>query len=117
MSVPTLSENLLLVPHTLALRFNLAIQPDTADKRYCVNNIARNIVSKMKVKFAGECLLDLNRYDLYNTYKDLFKWPKDRNALVEWGIGSVNLRKLRSDTSPKPRRILAVKQQLQTPLG
>ena len=101
-SVPTLSENLLLVPHTLALRFNLAIQPDTADKRYCVNNIARNIVSKMKVKFAGECLLDLNRYDLYNTYKDLFKWPKDRNALVEWGIGSVNLRKLRSDTAPKP---------------
>ena len=64
----------LLVPLTLALRFDLAIKPDTADKRYCFN-------SKMKVKLAGECLLDLNRYDLYNTYKDLFKWPKDRNEL------------------------------------
>ena len=55
-SVPTLSENMLLVPHTLALRFDLSIQPSTADKRYCVNNIARNIVNRMEVKFAGETL-------------------------------------------------------------
>ena len=87
-SVPTLSENLLLVPNTLALRFDLAIQPKTADKRHCVNNIGRNIVNRMKVKFAGECLLDLNRYDLYHTYNDLFMWPKERDALVEQGIGS-----------------------------
>ena len=38
------------LPHTLALRFDLNIQPDTADGRYCVNNIARNIVSRMEVK-------------------------------------------------------------------
>ena len=70
----------------------------------------------MKVKFAGECLLDLNRYDLYNTYKDLFKWPKDRNKLVEWGIGSVNLRKLRSGKNPSPDGFWQ-RQQLQTLLG
>ena len=101
-SVPTLSENMLLVPHTLALRFDLSIQPSTADKRYCVNNIARNIVNRMEVKFAGETLLDLNRYDLYHTFKDLFKWSKDRAELVEWGIGGVKLRQIRSGTSPKP---------------
>ena len=98
-SVPTLSENLLLVPGTLALRFDLAIQPDTADARCCVNNIARNIVRRMKVTFAGEALLDLDRYDLYKTYKDLFMWEKDRKELVEWGIGSAAVRKVRSSTS------------------
>ena len=95
-SVPTLSENLLLVPSTLALRFDLAIQPQTADKRYCVNNVGRNIVNRIKVKFAGECLLDLNRYDLYHTYKDLFMWPKERDLLIEQGVGSADLRKIRS---------------------
>ena len=98
-SVPTLSENMLLVPHTLALRFDLSIQPSTADARCCVNNIARNIVSRMEIKFAGETLIDLNRYDLYHTYKDLFMWPKDRAELVEWGIGSAGVRKVRSKTS------------------
>ena len=97
-SVPTLSENLLLVPSTLALRFDLAIQPQTADKRYCVNNVGRNIVNRIKVKFAGECLLDLNRYDLYHTYKDLFMWPKERDLLVEQGVGVVDVRKVRSET-------------------
>lgn len=29
-------------------------------------------------------------------------WPKDRDALVEQGIGSVDLRKVRSATSPTP---------------
>ena len=100
-SVPTLSENLLLVPGTLALRFDLAIQPSTADKRHCVNNIGRNIVNRMKVKFAGECLLDLNRYDLYHTYKDLFMLPKERDVLVEQGVGTDTLRKMRSSSSNK----------------
>ena len=99
--VPTLSENLVLVPGSLALRFDLAIQPKAADKRHCVNNIGRNIVSRMKVKFAGECLLDLSRYDLYHTYKDLFMWPKERDVLVEQGIGSAGIRKYRSGTSDK----------------
>ena len=90
---------MLLVPHTLALRFDLSIQPSTADARCCVNNIARNIVSRMEIKFAGETLIDLNRYDLYHTYKDLFMWPKDRAELVEWGIGSAAVRKVRSKTS------------------
>ena len=98
-SVPSLSENMLLVPNTLALRFDLSIQPSTADARCCVNNIARNIVSRMEVKFAGETLMDLNRYDLYHTYEDLFMWPKDRAELVEWGIGSEAVRKVRSKTS------------------
>ena len=43
-----------MVAHTLALRFDLSIQPSTADKRYCVNSIARNIVNRMEVKFTGE---------------------------------------------------------------
>ena len=108
-SVPTLSENMLLVPHTLALRFDLGIQPDTADGRYCVNNIARNIVSRMEIKFAGKTLIDLNRYDLYYTYKDLFMWQKDRDKLVEWGIGSKDVRKQRSNTTSPPTEAAWVK--------
>lgn len=57
-SVPNLSEDVLLVPGTLALRFDLGVQPDTADDSYVVNNVGRNLVSKMRIKFSGETLLD-----------------------------------------------------------
>ena len=43
--------------------------------------------------------MDLNRYDLYHTFGDLFMWPKDRAELVEWGVESKAVRKVRSKTS------------------
>ena len=47
-SVPNLSANTLLVPGTLALRFNLAVDQPTGDaNRYLVNNVGRNLVSKV----------------------------------------------------------------------
>ena len=72
-NLPSLSEDVVLVPNTLALRFDLTIQPTTTDERVVVQNVGRNIISRLKVTMAGEILQDLNRYDLYKTYEDLYK--------------------------------------------
>jgi hypothetical protein len=41
--LPSLAENVVLVPNTLALRFDLAIQPTTADERVIVQNVWREM--------------------------------------------------------------------------
>jgi hypothetical protein len=105
-SVPNLAEGVLLVPGTLGLRFDLAVQPTTTDERCLVNNIGRNIVSQMKIKFAGENLLDLSRYDLYKTYGDLFLDPYVRNR-IEQGIGGKKLRQVRTPTKTAPTSVAA----------
>jgi len=101
-SVPNLSEGIVLVPNSLALRFDLGLQPSTADERYAVNNLGRNVISKLKIKFAGETAIDLSRPDLYYTYKDLFLKKEDRAARIDQGIGGVILRKVRSPIKTQP---------------
>jgi len=53
-TLPSLSENTLLVPGTLALRFDLGVKHTTHDDRYVVNNVGRNLVSRLKITAAGE---------------------------------------------------------------
>ena len=98
-NLPSLSEDVVLVPNTLALRFDLTIQPTTTDERVVVQNVGRNIISRLKVTMAGEILQDLNRYDLYKTYEDLYK---DRDALIAQGISSLLVRKFRTPTKTAP---------------
>ena len=68
--IPKLSENKVIVPKSVSLRFDLNVQGH--ENNTVVNNIARNLVSQFKVKFASETLQDTTRYDLIKTYQDLF---------------------------------------------
>ena len=94
--IPKLSENKVIVPKSVSLRFDLNIQGH--ENSTVVNNVARNLVSQFKVKFASETLQDTTRYDLIKTYEDLFT---DRDNKLRQGISSENIRKLRTNAGDK----------------
>ena len=50
----------------------------------------------MKVLFGGETLQDTQRYDLFQTYHDLFLTEEEREDRLKQGISSPNIRKLRT---------------------
>ena len=64
--IPKLSENKVIVPRSVSLRFDLNVQGHANNT--VVNNVARNLVSQFKVKFASETLQDTTSYDLLKTY-------------------------------------------------
>ena len=93
--IPKLSENKVIVQRSVSLRFDLNVQGHA--KNTVVNNVARNLVSQFKVKFASETLQDTTRYDLIKTYEDLFTY---RDNKPRQGISSEN-RKLRTNAGDK----------------
>jgi len=67
--LPKLSQNMVYVPGSIGLIFNLTLATAGHANNTLVNNISRNLVSRMKVLCGGEILQDTNRMDLYQTYK------------------------------------------------
>ena len=94
--IPKLSENKVIVPRSVSLRFDLILEGHANNT--VVNNVARNLISQFKVKFASETLQDTTRYDLIKTYEDLFT---DRDNKLKQGISSENTRKLRTNAGDK----------------
>ncbi len=99
-TVPKLSEGVTLVPGSLKVGFELSIGGGQANNKV-VNNVGRNVVSRLKVSFAGEILQDTNRYDLLKTYEELYLTKTEREDRLEQGIQTENLRKLRSNAGDK----------------
>ena len=94
--IPKLSENKVIVPRSVSLRFHLILEGHANNT--VVNNVTRNLVSQFKVKFASETLQDTTRYDLLKTYEDVFT---DRDNKLRQGISSENIRKLRTNVGDK----------------
>ena len=59
------------------------------------------MVTCIKLKFGGEILQDTQRYDLLQTYNDLFLTKEEREDRLKQGISSVNMRKLRTNAGDK----------------
>jgi len=99
--LPKLSENMVYVPGSLGLTFNIT-QPSGkhANNRF-VNNLSRNLISRMRISYGGEVLQDLNRFDIYATYKDMFLMKDQRENMLREGISSVNMHKLRAGAGDK----------------
>ena len=101
-TIPKLSENLLVVPNTVVLRFDMIVnQGTTTGNNRVINNIGRNLINKMKVSFGGEVLLDIERYDLFRTYQDLHLTKIERSARLSQGIQSEDMCKIRSNANDK----------------
>lgn len=92
--VPKLKRDVVIVPGTLKLTFDLAKKGNA--NNHFVNNVGRNLQARVVDKLGGEILSDVNYYFIYRTYCDLWLTEKKRNNLVMQGIGTPNLRKLRS---------------------
>jgi len=70
-SVPKLNKNDVLVPGSLALRFDIDLSGGHANN-FLVQNITRALVDKMVVKFGGTILEETVGYDIYKIFEDLF---------------------------------------------
>jgi len=98
--VPKLNQNEVLVPGSLALRFDIDLSGGHANN-FLVQNVARALVSKMVVKFAGTILQDTVGYDLFKIYEDLFLSKEHRDNMLLDGIQSEDLCKIRFNAGDK----------------
>ena len=90
--VPKLNKNEVLVPGSLALRFDMDLSGGHANN-FLVQNVSRALVSKMTVKFGGTTLEETVDYNVNKTFQDLFL-PGEN--MVPEGIQSEDLSKIRS---------------------
>lgn len=97
--VPKLDDGVVLVSGSLALIFNLTVSGHA--NNFLVNNVARALVNRMTVKFAGEILQDTDGYDLIKLYEDLFLTEKERASRIAEGIQSEDLSKIRCNAGDK----------------
>ena len=97
--IPKLSENMVIVPGSVFLLFNLTLSGH--ENNTVVNNISRSLVKRQRVVFGGESLQDTMNYDLFQTYPDLFLPKEERENMLRHGISSENMRKLRTNAGDK----------------
>ena len=98
--VPKLNENEVLVPGSLALRFDIDISGGHANK-FLVQNVTQALVSRMVVKFAGTILQDTRGYDILKIHEDLFLSQEQRDNMLLERIQSEDLCKIRLGSGEK----------------
>ncbi|PFX21218.1 hypothetical protein AWC38_SpisGene14301 [Stylophora pistillata] len=74
--VPKLDNEVVLVPGSLALVFHLSLTGHA--NNFLVNNVARALVDRLTLKFAGEIVQDTDGYDLFKLWEDLFLTENER---------------------------------------
>ena len=99
-SVPKLNENEVLVPGSLALRFDIDLFGGHANN-FLVQNVTRALVDKLVVKCGGTILQDTVGYDIYKIFKELFLSQEKRDGMILQGIQSEDLCKIRSGAGDK----------------
>ena len=65
---PKLNENEVLVPGSLALRFDIADFSGSHANNFLGQNVTRALVIKLVVKFAGTIVQDTVGYDIYKIF-------------------------------------------------
>ena len=98
-NIPKLAEGIVIVPGSVGLLLNLSVAGHANNT--LVNNVGRNLVTSIKVKFGGEILQDTQRYDLLQTYNDFFLTEEEREDRLKQGISSLNIRKLHANAGDK----------------
>ena len=98
--VPRLSKNMVIVPGSLALVFEIDLTGGEANN-YLVQNVTRALVSRMDMKFGGTELQTTQGYGLFKLFEDLFLSKEKRDSMVLEGIQSKVLCKIRSDSGDK----------------
>ena len=99
-AVPKLSANEVIVPDSLALRFDIDLSGGHANN-FLVQNVSRALVEKLVVKFSGDTLQETEHYDIYKTFSDLFLPGEMRDKMLPEGIQSEDLCKIRSNSGDK----------------
>ena len=100
-TVPKLAQDVVMVPGSLALVFDIDLTGGHANN-YLVQNVSRALVSRLTVTFGGTPVQDTNGYDIYKIFDDLFLSVYERDEMLMEGIQSTNLYKIRANSGNKP---------------
>ena len=97
--IPKLADNDLIVPGSVYIVFNLNVSGHKDNT--LVNNVGRSLVSRLRVVFGGETIQDTQRFDLFQTYHDLYLTKDERKDMMLQGVSLANMRKLRTNAADK----------------
>ena len=100
-AVPKLAQDVVMVPGSLALVFDIDLTGGHANN-YLVQNVSRALVSRLTVKFGGEPVQDTDGFDIYKIFDDLFLSVYERDEMLMEGTQSEKLCKVRSNSGDKP---------------
>ena len=99
-TVPKLAQNVVMVPGSLALVFDIDLTGGHANN-YLVQNVSRALVSRLRVTFGGELVQDTNGYNIYKIFDDLFLSIYECDEMLMEGIQSEKLCKVRANSGDK----------------
>ena len=100
-TVPKLAQDVVMVPGSLVLVFDIDLTGGHANN-YLVQNVSRALVSRLTVTFGGTPVQDTNGYDIYKIFDDLFLSVYEREEMLMEGIQSTKLCKVRVNSGDKP---------------
>ena len=103
---PNLGSDDIIIPGTANLSFNIELTSTIDTNRTLVSNIGRANVKKLAVKFKGNEIMNVDNFDMFACYRDLWKTKSEKRNAIRQGIISndgcmVNCIKLRINTGDK----------------
>ena len=81
--IPRLSENTFYIPNSIYISTDVEISGNA--KNSVVNNLGRNLISKLSIKWGTETIFQVDNYNLYATYKDLWLTEEERTNREQKG--------------------------------
>ena len=99
----------IIFPGMANLSFNIELSSKTDLNRTLVSNIGRAIVKKLVVKFEGNEILNVDDFDVFACYRDLWKtdsekWNAVRQGIIHSSGCTLNCMKLRINAKDKDAR-------------
>ena len=98
--VPQLLENEVILPGSLALRFNIDLSGGYANN-FLVQNVTRGLIDKLTVKFSNGEVQDTNGYDIHKIFENLFVSQEEGDDKLFERIQKEDQNKIRSNSGDK----------------
>ena len=83
---PNLGSDDVIIPGTANISFNIELTSTVDTNRTLVTNIGRAIVKKLAVKFEGNRIMNVDDFDVFACYRDLWKTKSEKRNAIHQGI-------------------------------
>ena len=79
---PNLGSDDIIIPGTVNRSFNIELSSTADPKRMLVSNVGRAIVKKLAVEFEGNEILNIDDFDIFECYRDLWKTKSEKGNAI-----------------------------------
>ena len=79
---PNLGSDDVIIPGTANLSFNIELTSGIDTNRTLVSNVGRAIIKKLAVKFEGNEIMSVDDFDVFASYRDLWKTKSEKRNAV-----------------------------------